>query len=215
MRVTKFVHSCLLVEHDGKAVLIDPGTFSWPAIEIGSLPPLDAVLITHLHPDHCYPEALNQLREHFEGLTIVSNPQTVDRLAEEGIEATSDMPAWGQQEVVRHADLTFTPAPQNSAFHLFGRLSHLGDSFDAKKNQSVIAFPITAPWGGLWPNLQRLIALKPEAALPIHDWHWNDQARKSSYEAAAKTLAEHGIKFIPLKDGVPVKIETQRGGSHG
>ncbi|RTK94957.1 MBL fold metallo-hydrolase [Candidatus Saccharibacteria bacterium] len=54
MKITKFVHSCVLIEHEDKAVLIDPGIFSWQSglVAVESLPKLDTVVVTHMHPDH-------------------------------------------------------------------------------------------------------------------------------------------------------------------
>src|SRR3954453_23776641 len=54
MRITKFGHSCVRLEHDGKVVVIDPGMFTDPEAIDGA----DAVLITHEHPDHYQPEHL-------------------------------------------------------------------------------------------------------------------------------------------------------------
>ncbi len=50
MQITHFGHSCLLVEIDGTKVLFDPGNFSHGFEGISGL---DAILITHQHPDHC------------------------------------------------------------------------------------------------------------------------------------------------------------------
>jgi L-ascorbate metabolism protein UlaG (beta-lactamase superfamily) len=66
LRVTWFGHSSLLIEIDGRRVLIDPvweqraSPFQWmgprrffaPTLELATLPPLDAVLISHDHYDH-------------------------------------------------------------------------------------------------------------------------------------------------------------------
>jgi L-ascorbate metabolism protein UlaG (beta-lactamase superfamily) len=55
MRVTKFGHSCLLVEEGGARVLLDPGTFS-EGFE--GLEDLTAVCLTHQHADHLDAERL-------------------------------------------------------------------------------------------------------------------------------------------------------------
>ena len=54
MRITKFGHAGVRIEHDGRAVLIDPGVFT----QEESLDGVDAVLVTHEHPDHYDPARL-------------------------------------------------------------------------------------------------------------------------------------------------------------
>ncbi len=53
MRITKFGHACVRVEHDGHTLVIDPGGFTEPEAVDGA----DAVLVTHEHPDHYEPDA--------------------------------------------------------------------------------------------------------------------------------------------------------------
>ena len=48
MRITKFGHACVRLEHDGRAVVIDPGMFT------------EAEALTHLHLD-CWDEAYTGL----------------------------------------------------------------------------------------------------------------------------------------------------------
>ncbi len=54
MRITKFGHSCVRMEHDGIALVLDPGVFATP----DAVADVDAVLITHEHPDHYAPDLL-------------------------------------------------------------------------------------------------------------------------------------------------------------
>jgi len=48
MKLTHLGHACLLVETGGARLLIDPGTMS----TFEDVRDLDAVLVTHQHPDH-------------------------------------------------------------------------------------------------------------------------------------------------------------------
>ncbi|SBT41150.1 MBL fold metallo-hydrolase [Micromonospora auratinigra] len=48
MKITKWTHACVRIEHEGRVLVIDPGTWSEPAALVGA----DAVLLTHEHTDH-------------------------------------------------------------------------------------------------------------------------------------------------------------------
>lgn len=48
VRITKYVHSCVRLEHEGGTLVIDPGVWSEPEALAGA----DAVLVTHEHNDH-------------------------------------------------------------------------------------------------------------------------------------------------------------------
>lgn len=48
MKITKWTHACVRVEHEGRVLVIDPGTWSEPRALVGA----DAVLVTHEHTDH-------------------------------------------------------------------------------------------------------------------------------------------------------------------
>lgn len=65
MKVTKLVHSCLLVEKDGKKILVDPGLYSWQSAAVKStdFSDISAVAITHNHPDHFNPEFAKVIKE--------------------------------------------------------------------------------------------------------------------------------------------------------
>src|SRR6478736_5878818 len=116
MRITKFGHACIRLEHDGTTVVIDPGMFTDPEAVDGA----DAVVITHEHPDHYLPDHLTRVAARIredapdvaERLTVVTPGQAFDP----GIPAVSV----GELHAVIHPDL---PRFSNS-----GYLFTLGDT---------------------------------------------------------------------------------------
>ena len=84
MILTHLGHSCLLVEAGGARLLIDPGTFTSGFEELTDL---DAVLVTHQHPDHLDVERLPLLLESKSGTVLVSEPEAAAELEKAGLEA--------------------------------------------------------------------------------------------------------------------------------
>jgi L-ascorbate metabolism protein UlaG (beta-lactamase superfamily) len=211
MKITKYVHSCLLVEKDGTSILIDPGSFTLAehALAVEDIENIDMVLITHEHEDHMSVPLLKQIVGRFPNIKIVAGGAVADRLATEGIAATIQAPAYVQAVEIPH-ERVLALAPHNVLFHVFGELTHPGDSLQFTETKSVLALPIQAPWGSMVQALEKAVALKPKLVIPIHDWHWNEEARKSAYETAAAYLQEHGIpEFRGLAPGESIDIIHQ------
>ena len=83
MRLTKFGHSCLLVEEERTRILLDPGTLSDGFQELQGL---TAVLHTHQHADHLDPARLRGLLDRNPGVRFVSDEGSDKVLGEAGAE---------------------------------------------------------------------------------------------------------------------------------
>jgi L-ascorbate metabolism protein UlaG (beta-lactamase superfamily) len=210
LTVTKFVHACLLVETPDRAALFDPGTLSTPNIDIDKLTRLDDIFITHEHGDHKDIPFIKRLVAKFPDVRITTTGEVVKQLAGEGIKA-GDQPSEG---------VVFFDSPHESVAPLFGQppeeigihyldvLSHPGDSHSFRETKAVLALPVAAPWGSTIKALNLALELKPKFVLPIHDWHWRDEAREQSYGMFERILGEQGITFFKLQTGQPVEINT-------
>ena len=81
MRFIKLGHSCVRLEKDGAALVIDPGTFSdAPAALDGAA----AVLVTHEHPDHLDADAIRAALSRDPGVTLWANQSICAQFAEFG-----------------------------------------------------------------------------------------------------------------------------------
>src|SRR3954453_11396339 len=93
MRITKFGHACVRIEHDGQVVVLDPGIFTEPEAVDGAT----AVLVTHVHPDHLHPGNLRAT-----DAPVFTVGQVADQLAADApdvAERTTTVPAAAAFEV--------------------------------------------------------------------------------------------------------------------
>lgn len=212
MKITKFVHSCLLAETPDRTAIFDPGNMSAEALgaAIPTLNRLDDIFITHIHQDHCDPGLIKQLVDKFPDVRITATPETVEALAKEGIEAGSEPPEGVAFFDSPHESVAplFGSPPQEIGVHYLDTLSHPGDSHSFKETKAILALPVSAPWGSTIRSLNLALELKPRHVLPIHDWHWRDEARKNTYAMFERILGEQDITFHKLETGQPVDITT-------
>ncbi len=210
MRVTKFVHSCLLVETADRTVLFDPGVMSESALNIAALTRLDDIFITHEHGDHKSLPLLKQLIAKFPAVRITTTNEVVQQLAaEEAIQATTTPPTGVVLFESPHESVEpLFHQPENTGIHYLDVLTDPGDSHSFRETKAVLALPITAPWGSSIRAFNLALELKPRYVLPIHDWHWNDAARQAAYDSFEQALGKQGITFFKLQTGQPVEIEV-------
>lgn len=175
MKLTKFEHSCVLIEDGDARMLIDPGNFS---TGFETLTGLTAVLITHQHADHVDQERLPVLLDHNPGVPLFTDPGTAEALSRAGIEVTSvragerldigtTVDVHGDQHAVIHPDIPIVP---NVGYLVGGRFFHPGDSFTPPAaDVEVLGLPTAAPWQKLSEAVDFLRAVAPAAAVPIHE----------------------------------------------
>ncbi|MFB9235176.1 MBL fold metallo-hydrolase [Plantactinospora siamensis] len=181
MRLTKYSHSCLRVEHDGGVLVIDPGIFAEPAALEGA----DAVLITHEHPDHLDVDAIGAAAGRRPGLAAYGHESVLAKLTgadvtttpvaagEEFTAAGVPVRAYGGQHAVIHPDI---PRLVNLSYLLDDRVYHPGDSFAVPADTPVdtLFVPVHAPWLKLSEAVDFVRAVAPRRAFALHDGLLNE-----------------------------------------
>lgn len=213
MRITKFVHSCLLVEMPepvNRTVLFDPGGMSESALDVSKLQNLDDIIITHRHGDHLSMPLVKKLVAKFPNVKITAPADAVIELKEQGITA-SDEPSGGiaffdspHERIKPYFD---SDPPDELGIHYLEALSNPGDSHSFHETKAILALPVQGPWGSVVDAVSLALELKPRYILPIHDWHWSDMAREQAYDHLEQLFDREGIKFFKLQTGEPVVID--------
>lgn len=181
MRLTKFGHACVRIEHEGQVLVLDPGGFT----EREAVEGATAVLITHEHPDHLdlghlaasdapvftiaavrdrIAEADGSVAER---VSVVSPGQRLDV----GVPVT----AVGEQHALIHPDV---PRIANSGFLVEvgdTRIYHPGDSFTpAGGPVDVLLLPANAPWSRVGEVVDFARSVGATTSLAVHDGLLND-----------------------------------------
>jgi L-ascorbate metabolism protein UlaG (beta-lactamase superfamily) len=178
MRITKYTHACLRLEHSGGVLVIDPGVFSEPEALDGA----DAVLITHEHVDHVDLDKLRAAAAAQPELTVHTHPDVEAQLTDLDADVFAVNPgdifvaagmtvrAHGGQHAVIHPDI---PRIVNVGFVIDapdGPIYHPGDSFHVPDEEVATLFvPVSAPWLKLAEAIDFARAVKPERAFALHD----------------------------------------------
>lgn len=203
--ITKLVHACLLVEANGKRVLVDPGSFSWQddRLEASAVEGVDRILITHEHADHVSVEFVRAALERSNGGLVETTPALQAILADEGIEAVTE---GTPQFAAPHERIPIGPGPQNVGFHIEGVLSHPGDSHSFVETMPILAMPFVAPWGSLTNGADRARLVRPAYVIPIHDWFLSEGGRTFMYRLARMALDQDGIELVEIPDFETVEL---------
>lgn len=217
MKITKFEHSCLLIENGDRALAIDPGEFSK---SFKASPEIDALVITHEHPDHYNPEKVaeiiaqnpnvviftthkveQEIREKFD----LSDQQII--VVENGQKSqigTFDLEFFGRD----HAEIVDGVVPcDNFGIVVNNLLAYAGDSFVAPPiRPQVLAVPASAPWLKIYESMQFIAKTKPTQVFPTHNALLSPIGEGISCNWLRKSCEENGVEFIDLQPGDAIEV---------
>lgn len=206
MKIQKLGHCCLVIEHKGKRILTDPGSYTVDAQ--AGLTGIDFILFTHEHQDHYHLESLQAILKNNRRAVIFANNSVSELLAKENIAHTlikhkekfalGDIPAVGigEKHAILHRSI---PQSNNLGFFIDGRLWYPGDAFtDPKVGKiEILALPIAGPWMKISEGLDYAIDLKPQVAFPVHD----GTGPFFPHMLASRVLPNFGMTFVPMVPG--------------
>lgn len=212
MQITHLGHAAVLVETPGARVLIDPGNFSDAWHELTEL---DAVLITHSHPDHADPEKLPALIKANPQVQLLVEP-TIAQAERAGmfpaVGSTALVPdamtkigdlrvkAVGGKHAVIHADI---PQIGNVGYLLSGSgeptLFHPGDMLTSvPPGVDLLGVPMMGPWAAMKETIDFVRTVGAGAGFPIHDGLLNERGRSLIY---SRLVAMTGTEMSDLRTG--------------
>ena len=222
MKITKFGHSCMLVDtstpfdetqdkslstREGSLrILIDPGNYSTGQGEVKNI---NVILISHEHADHLDLSYFKTLVVNNPYAKIYSNPSVVALLEKEGIKAEVveagktitekgvAIEVFGRDHATMHSSI---PPVRNVGYFIDSRLFYPGDALILPgKPVEILAFPITAPWSKIGEVIDYALAIRPKVCFPVHDGNLKNTG--ATYRLPTQILEPQGIKFMVFELG--------------
>lgn len=213
MKITKYPQSHLVLEKEGKKLIIDPGYLSAKA---GFTPEqfqdADIYLITHQHADHLDPENIKQI---IQDKPVYANSDVIAKLIEVGVESGIEVQHLEEFKSggfkIKAVNLPHFPPPNgsvpppNTGFLIDGIFFHSGDGMELHDeiyadNASIALGMPNVSESSIKNVREMLIKLDAKAYIPIHyDAH---PANPHDVEQKLADLAD----VIILKDKEHVEI---------
>ena len=208
MRITKFGHACVRIEHEGVVVVLDPGVFTDPEAVDGAT----AVLVTHLHPDHLHPDNLRatdapvftvgQVHEQLTG----DAPDVAERTTTVAVGSAFDVGlpvrAVGELHHVIHPEL---PQPYNSGYLLTvgdQTVYHPGDALALPEVPvDVLLCPASAPWLRSELAIEFVRAVGAPRNLAIHDRVYSEAGHGILATQMQQLVEPRGLEWLRREDG--------------
>lgn len=208
MNITRYAHSCLLVEVKEVSVLTDPGSWNkTPQVE-----KLDAILITHEHPDHFDIGQIQELLAKHPSARVITHEAVGKMLGEAGVkyELIEDggvvdvngvsVKSFGD----KHAVVYGSSPCRNTGYLINGELFAPGDALHdvPPVGVRILALPTGGPWMKMAEAIDYAKSVKPQVAFPIHDAMYTEEYRDGLVpRIVGGNLESAGITFVNLAPG--------------
>lgn len=209
MRITKFGHACVRIEHGGATLVLDPGAFTQPDAVDGA----GAVLITHEHLDHYEPERLRRADAPIYTIEAVAAkirddaPDLAERVVVvapgERFEAAGlAVRAVGDLHAVIHPEF---PRFTNSGYVVTAdatRLYHPGDALTLPGEPvDVLCAPVSAPWLKASEAVDFAREVRAPRNLAIHDKVYSEAGLGIIDGHMNAFLPREGLAYARVADG--------------
>jgi L-ascorbate metabolism protein UlaG (beta-lactamase superfamily) len=231
LRITFVNHATLLIQMDGLNILTDPiwsdvagptpatgvERFRPPGLRFEDLPPIDLVLISHNHYDHCDLPTLARLMERFTP-RIAAGLGTSEFLRSHGIRNARDFDWWSSQTIAPGVRLTSVPVQHFSGRGLFDVDETLWTGFVISGPSGNVYFAGDTGYGPHFAEVGRRFGPIRVAVLPIGAyrprWFMQEvhidpsEAVKAHVDLRAKTsVGMHFGTFRQADDGFTEPVD--------
>ena len=201
MKITKYEHSCISIEENGKLLIIDPVEFNNTLPEFTNVA---AIVVTHSHSDHCSPEVVSKIKLSNPNAQIFTTVEAMSSLSGAyAVEAGNiqDVEGFHLEFFGKdHACIFEGRVPcSNIGVIVNGVVAHPGDSFDLPPSTpTILMAPLDAPWCKVQETVSYIEQVRPQLVIPIHDAVLSDLGKTFDINNIKSITDQDGIQVIPL-----------------
>lgn len=213
MKISKYLHSCLLFEQDGYKLLFDPAKFSFAEgrVTANMFTDINAIVITHIHPDHYDAEILKSIINLNKDAVVYTNKQVGAQMDKDGIdyqlveEGDNTVGPFTLTAVpVTHEPLLDNPIPEMTGFVINGKVLHpvdaLSDEVFQYKGIELLLLVTMAPFANELKIAAFADKIQPKQIMPVHDGYALNFFVKQRYANYKKHFEKQGITFHEILD---------------
>ncbi len=212
MRVTKHEHAALTISDSRKKLVVDPGSFTDPLLDLENVV---AVVLTHEHPDHWTPEHLRRVLAQAPKARLFGPAGVVAAAA--GFDVTAVSPGdvvevgpfrlefFGGRHAVIHETI---PVIDNVGVLVNDTFYYPGDSYAVPEGREIklLAAPVGAPWLKIGEAMDFVLAVSPRLAFGTHDMTLSTIGRGMGRGRLRWATEQGGGEFVELDPGMSIDV---------
>ena len=212
MKLTKYGHACVFIEHNGNRLVIDPGAFTELPKELSNVV---AVVYTHMHGDHVDSGNLDLIVKANKDVTVYAEAETMGELAgidcsKVVIDKTQNITVGGfnlSLYYIDHAVIWKTSPCKNLAVLVNDFYYYPGDTFHIiDKHAKIAGVPVSAPWLKITEAIQFVHDVRADKVLPTHNGLMNDAGHMVTHNVLKNFTKESGKELILLSSNESVQV---------
>jgi len=200
MKVTKLEHATLVLEKDGKKLILDPGFYTRPMVGYENVV---AVVITHNHDDHVHEDQIARIVKSNPDVVILGTSEVANRLESFGAKTVyhGDYHQIGPFTAEFFGDLHIEihrsiPLIQNCGVMINEVLYYPGDNYtQPDRHVEYLACPSSAPWLRIGDVMDFVAAVKPKQVFPTHNIHLSEQGHQLNNSRIKQVTEDQGGTF--------------------
>lgn len=210
MKLTKFKHSCFMLESDGESLVFDPGNWSTDFVDPGNI---SVIMLTHEHGDHFDKDLLQKIINSNREAVIVAPHEMAKKLAGFSTKGVSPgdnvtigafkLSFYGGEHAPIHPEIQ---SVVNVGVLVNDSLYYPGDSFALPGREiKALALPVTAPWLKISEPIDFMVAAKPRFVFPVHDHIASNDGKALVDRIIGRFADKHGINYQRIDGSVDIK----------